>query len=185
MQVDLYNASNQLIASSNPTSELGAALNLNLSAGDYYVHITGVGQGDPLAVGYTDYGSLGQYTVSGTVDGLVNVSAMAQAAIQSQSSGTVQPGDGGQNAGAIAAESYFVTADDLRFDRAHRLSQPIQHQSASLDSAAHPLAAQALFTIAGEESSSWLPWQTWDDAQTDVLDVDSHLDMAWLSWAND
>ena len=30
----------------NPASELGAAFNLNLNAGDYYVHITGVGNGD-------------------------------------------------------------------------------------------------------------------------------------------
>ncbi len=43
---------------------------MTLAAGQYYIHIDGVGTGDPLnagPTGYTEYGSLGNYSVSGTV----------------------------------------------------------------------------------------------------------------------
>ena len=38
-----------------------------LVAGRYYLEISGVGRGDPLGDGYTDYASIGQYYISGTV----------------------------------------------------------------------------------------------------------------------
>ena len=63
----LYDASLTLIASSNPADLLNASLTATVSAGEYYLHVSGVGKGDPLATGYTDYGSLGQYWVSGTI----------------------------------------------------------------------------------------------------------------------
>ena len=45
---------------------LPASLNLNLPAGTYYILIDGVGTGNP-DTGYTDYASLGQYFISGTL----------------------------------------------------------------------------------------------------------------------
>ncbi|EGJ34607.1 MULTISPECIES: pre-peptidase C-terminal domain-containing protein [Moorena] len=62
----LYNASGQLISSSNPIGSLSASFNLDLSPGQYYLSIDGTGQGN-LATGYSDYGSLGQYSITGTV----------------------------------------------------------------------------------------------------------------------
>ncbi len=57
-----------LIASSNPADQLNASFtNLFLNAGTYYLAIDGVGFGDPLTTGYSDYGSLGQYSVTGTI----------------------------------------------------------------------------------------------------------------------
>jgi hypothetical protein len=57
-----------LIAQSNPVDLLSANFtNLFLNAGTYYLAIDGVGKGDPLTTGYSDYGSLGQYSVSGTI----------------------------------------------------------------------------------------------------------------------
>ena len=64
---ELYDASFSLVASANPTGLLGASLSATVSAGQYYLHVSGAGEGDPLAGGYTDYGSLGQYSVSGTI----------------------------------------------------------------------------------------------------------------------
>ncbi len=58
-----------LIAQSNPTDLLNASFtNLFLNAGTYYVAIDGVGKGD-LITGYSDYGSLGQYAITGTIIG--------------------------------------------------------------------------------------------------------------------
>ncbi|WP_083468781.1 Calx-beta domain-containing protein [Nostoc piscinale] len=63
----LYNSAGTLIASSNPTDLLSAAIATTVTAGTYYLAIDGVGKGDPLSTGYTDYGSLGQYFISGTI----------------------------------------------------------------------------------------------------------------------
>jgi len=57
-----------LIAQSNPVDLVSANFtNLFLNAGTYYLAIDGVGKGDPLTTGYSDYGSLGQYSISGTI----------------------------------------------------------------------------------------------------------------------
>lgn len=64
---ELYDSSNNLIASSNPLSLLNADINTSVAGGTYYLHVSGTGKGDPLVDGYSDYGSLGQYTISGTV----------------------------------------------------------------------------------------------------------------------
>jgi hypothetical protein len=63
----LYGADGTLIASSNPLDKLTASFNLNLNAGTYFLKVDGVGFGDPLSNGYSDYGSLGQYLLTGNL----------------------------------------------------------------------------------------------------------------------
>jgi VCBS repeat-containing protein len=66
----LYKADGTLIAESNPVDSLFASFNLFLSAGEYYIHVDGIGKGTPFSTtpdGYTDYGSLGQYEIKGTI----------------------------------------------------------------------------------------------------------------------
>ncbi|MDB5258518.1 MAG: Chitinase, partial [Chitinophagaceae bacterium] len=46
---------------------LNVTLTNTLNAGLYYVSVDGTGNGDPLVSGYTDYSSLGSYSISGTV----------------------------------------------------------------------------------------------------------------------
>lgn len=76
----LYNSSGLLVASSNPLDQITASFaNLSLVAGRYYLAVEGVGVGAPLASppsGYTDYGSLGQYLLSGTLQPVVPVAAL-------------------------------------------------------------------------------------------------------------
>jgi len=63
----LRNSAGAVLATSNPTESLPASLTANITAaGTYYVSVDGVGKGDPLGTGYTDYGSVGQYLVSVT-----------------------------------------------------------------------------------------------------------------------
>jgi Calx-beta domain/Metallo-peptidase family M12B Reprolysin-like len=57
--------------SANPLPSLNANLAVTLGAGDYYLKVEGVGAGNPKAAvptGYTDYASLGKYTISGTIN---------------------------------------------------------------------------------------------------------------------
>ncbi len=64
----LRDSAGTVLATSNPTDSLPATLAATLpSAGTYYVTIDGTGKGDPLGTGYSDYGSVGQYAISGTV----------------------------------------------------------------------------------------------------------------------
>lgn len=62
----IYSADGSLIAQSNPTDLLSASFtNLFLNAGLYYLQIDGVGKTGTN--GYSDYGSLGQYAIDGTL----------------------------------------------------------------------------------------------------------------------
>ena len=70
MQAELLDAAGNVIASANPAETLAATLSLNLAAGTYFLRIDGTGVGNPSAnppTGYTDYGSIGQYAISGQV----------------------------------------------------------------------------------------------------------------------
>jgi len=76
----LYDSSDALVGSSNPIDSLPAALSGSLSAGEYFLHIDGVGKGSVTGTGYSDYGSLGRYSVSGSVpdaSGLASPIALA------------------------------------------------------------------------------------------------------------
>jgi PKD repeat protein len=65
---NLYNSAGTLLATSSPGTSLAATLSASVPAGTYYLSIGGGGFGD-LATGYSDYGSLGQYRVSGSYAG--------------------------------------------------------------------------------------------------------------------
>lgn len=67
LQVDVFDSDGSLVTSVNPTNRLDASLSLTLSTGTYTVAVDGVGKGN-LSTGYSDYGSLGQYFVTGTVE---------------------------------------------------------------------------------------------------------------------
>jgi PKD repeat protein len=68
LRLELRDAGGALLATSNPPDALAASIAFTLpSAGTYYLTVTGVGMGDPLTTGYTDYGSVGQYAVSAEV----------------------------------------------------------------------------------------------------------------------
>jgi hypothetical protein len=60
---ELYNAQGNLIATSNPADLLTANFNLSLNAGQYFVSVMGTGK----AGLYTNYGSLGQYSIGGSI----------------------------------------------------------------------------------------------------------------------
>jgi hypothetical protein len=98
--LEVLDASSQVIAWSNPTSLLGASLsNLMLGAGVYYARISGVGVGSPTGTGYSDYASLGQYTLSGTV---------AAAASDSLSLSAANPVQAEGGEGAVAVYTFTV-----------------------------------------------------------------------------
>ena len=65
--IELLDAAGDVILSSNRSEELYADIQGIFAAGLYFLRVDGVGYGSPLSTGYSDYGSLGQYTLSGIV----------------------------------------------------------------------------------------------------------------------
>lgn len=62
-------ATSAVVATSNPDLNINATFSTTLPAGEYLLRIRGTGRGDPLGNGYTNYGSLGSYLISGSVVG--------------------------------------------------------------------------------------------------------------------
>jgi len=68
VSLKVMNSSGTVIATAKPAATLQASVTVSLpTAGKYFVIVDGVGVLNPLNTGYSDYGSLGQYKVTGTV----------------------------------------------------------------------------------------------------------------------
>jgi hypothetical protein len=61
---EILDSTGVVVATSNPIGAIDASFNATVAPGTYYLRVQGTGEGDPLATGYTKYGSLGQYTVT-------------------------------------------------------------------------------------------------------------------------
>jgi hypothetical protein len=65
--LQILDAKGKVLASANTDSTLATAISVKLTAqGVYYLSVTGAGKGSALTNGYSNYGSLGQYSISGT-----------------------------------------------------------------------------------------------------------------------
>jgi len=63
--LEILDGSGAVVASDNPDTLTDASVSATLAAGTYYLRVSGVGRGDVLADGYSNYASIGQYTISG------------------------------------------------------------------------------------------------------------------------
>jgi hypothetical protein len=64
IEAELQDLSGDTLALNDPTTDTGASISASVSAGTYYLLITGVGN---TATPYSDYDSLGQYFINGSV----------------------------------------------------------------------------------------------------------------------
>lgn len=93
LEVSLYDANDQLLAHENPQTALGAALVTNVPPGTYTFRVTGAGRNDPLTNGFSNYASLGYYSVTGAVANarLPDRFEVAQHATNGTSVGLIKP----------------------------------------------------------------------------------------------
>lgn len=68
IKLSLYDGLGNLIIDSNPSDDTSADLLITLAAGTYYLAVDGVG-----SVNYNDYGSIGQYFISGNIPTAVDL----------------------------------------------------------------------------------------------------------------
>ncbi len=81
--LSLYDSSGASVTTAGPSvSANGVALSTSLAAGTYYVAINGVGSGDPLTTGFSNYASIGQFSLIGS---LVPANNQAPVAVASNS----------------------------------------------------------------------------------------------------
>jgi PKD repeat protein len=126
----LRNGAGVVLATSNPLDSLPASLSATVaSPGTYFVTVDGTGKGDPLGTGYTDYGSIGQYTISGTAQASASqppvaaltatpTSGVAPLIVNFSAAGSTDPdgsivayawdfGDGGGQTGGVSVQRTY------------------------------------------------------------------------------
>ena len=69
LSLSVWDFGGALIASNNPQTTLWAAVAADLPAGSYLVRVEGAGRNSPLTNGFSAYGSLGYYSVTGQISG--------------------------------------------------------------------------------------------------------------------
>ena len=70
IKLELLNSAGVVQATGNPVDALPASISSNLAAGTYYLRVSGTGKGNVLTDGYSSYGSIGAYTLTGSVNGI-------------------------------------------------------------------------------------------------------------------
>ncbi|WP_020475325.1 proprotein convertase P-domain-containing protein [Zavarzinella formosa] len=68
IKAELLDSTGAVIATSDPSNSMAAKITATISSTNpFYLRISGVGSGNPLTTGYSKYGSIGQYFVTGTM----------------------------------------------------------------------------------------------------------------------
>jgi hypothetical protein len=128
VQLRLYDSTGALLASADPAaatvsqdvaSGLGASISITLpSAGTYFVSVEGVGFANPLSTGYSDYASVGEYSLSVATGSVPPAVTSVSPASGSEDGGTTATITGTGFAGATAvsfggtaAASFTVSSD--------------------------------------------------------------------------
>lgn len=93
LMAEIVDSGGTVVATHDPAASMDALFsNVSLTAGDYFLRVSGTGRGD-LATGYSDYASLGAYTVTGTIGGGVHADrfTIAENAANATAVGTIAP----------------------------------------------------------------------------------------------
>lgn len=107
-ELRLQHADGTVVAAANPTSSLGASLNMTLAAGTYYI----VARGSSTIA--NAYGNLGQYTLTGTLSGGSVTPSSAAPEIGVQMAGVAVADGGGASfgsttVGAAVSRTFTIT----------------------------------------------------------------------------
>jgi hypothetical protein len=97
----LYDADGAVLSTSSPPTTLGADFEVVLPAGRYYLAVDGTGYDDPDSDGYSDYGTLGLYTVTATAEDVLDTGSPEDSGAPVD---TADPGDSGGQDVEDAAE---------------------------------------------------------------------------------
>jgi hypothetical protein len=184
LSVSLYDAQGTLLFSTNPATATGARLQKELIDGIYYIKIANTGAGVPTnstPSGYTSYGTIGQYFISGTV---VPSTTVVPPRAQLQITDITHPAIGSKQFTVVYTDNVTVDVstldgNDLRvtgprgFDTSARL--------VSVDSLSDGTPRTATYAVDPPSGTSWVPtdngtYSVW--IQTNQV---SDTESAWVS----
>jgi hypothetical protein len=96
-----------VLTSANPDLDINATVTATLPAGEYLLRVRGTGRGDPLGNGYSDYGCIGSYLISGSVTGGIKPERfqIAENSAAGSAVGTIIP----RNAHPPGTTAYAIT----------------------------------------------------------------------------
>lgn len=106
----LYNASGAYLASANPSTLLSATFTYTLTAGTYYLSVEPTGYGTPSVDGYSTYGCVGTYSITGSVAPPPSVPSAPVAAFSATPISGSAPLNVSFNGSASSDAGGFITA---------------------------------------------------------------------------
>lgn len=93
VQAQLYDTAGSLLTTVNPAGALNAPVNFTLAAaGQYFLKVSGTGKGDPLTNGFSNYASLGNYRITGSVQAYTGGEPVNQPPVANADSATTVAG---------------------------------------------------------------------------------------------
>ncbi|GAA5484209.1 PA14 domain-containing protein [Haloferula sargassicola] len=107
IEAKLFSSTGSVIATSSPTDRLTADLSATLGAGTYTVTVDGVGNGSWASNGYDDYGSIGQYRITGSIASAVWAFQVDPTSLNGAAVGIVDPGNSSYSIRAGNTDSAF------------------------------------------------------------------------------
>ena len=159
--LELRDFGGALVTTNNASSLTTAAIQTNLPSGQYYLHVKNAGTGSPLnssPSGYTAYGSIGQYFISGFVTYATNVVVPPLA--QLATSDITEPGQGAKQLAVtytdnLAIETSTIDTNDLRVVGPNGYDRFAQ--SVSVNASGNGTPRIATYSFAPPNGVEWLP----------------------------
>lgn len=159
--VELHDEAGSLLLTNNPAAQTAARVETNLTEGRYFLHIRNSGAGGPFnspPTGYTEYGSIGQYFVTGFVARSTGYIAPPLAELQATDLTT--PGMATHHFDVTYSDDVAVAVstigpDDARVTGPNNYDQPAQLASLSSNSDGTPRTAT--YTITPLAAETWSP----------------------------
>ena len=159
--VELYNEGGTLLLASNDAAKTGAVIETTLAQGRYYLHVKNSASGNPLVAsptGYTAYGSLGQYFVTGTITPGTDFVDPPLAALQATN--LTQPGQAVIQFSVTYSNSVpinvsTIDSSDIRVTGPNGYDQPAQ--LVSLDFASNGTPRTATYEVTAPGGGYWSP----------------------------
>jgi hypothetical protein len=161
LRIELHNDSGVVLLTSNPDLQTSSQIQTNLAQGRYYLYVRNSGAGDPMSStpsGYTPYGSIGQFFISGYVvaaSGFVSppvaelaVTDLTQSGQNFKSFAVTYSDDLGISIGTIGSDDIRVTGPD-GYDRLAQL--------ASVNSPMDGTPRIATYTVSSASGGVWSP----------------------------
>jgi hypothetical protein len=153
--LELRDEAGALIASSNPADRTFATIQTNLLEGRYYLYVRNTGTGTPLVSppsGYTSYGSIGQYFISGSI--IESTGFIVPPVAEAQTTNLVQAGQSTHTftvtySDDVAINVATIDSNDIRVTGPSGYDQPAQLVSLSSNTNGTPRTATYAVTPAG------------------------------------